>query len=354
MPLKGFEHLAQQALSAVPPSHAMARRVDAFYRDRYSDDPTTVRKLAQHLDDGTANADWLRARRYRCTGSRVSAIVGENPYQTPDQLLCACLWDSFRGNAATQWGNTHECDAEAVYTAYLAGRVGECVDGDVLVGSTVESVGLVVDPYRPEFGMSPDGIATLLWCAATSVRTAVGSDPATLQRSGERVLDQRLSPTDNEYHVRLYPEAAVRTERRLVEYKCPYSRRSLKSGGIYPLKRSVSGAQDLVPIPRYYQCQIQWGMGVLGNAALITAPHRTDFVSWVPTRLTGRSNGSVRHATDAGTIDLTTVLEVPRFVASMRAQARRFWRDRFVPAVVWKELGCLPVGDVVPPCVLEC
>ena len=59
----------------------------------------------QHLATGEANPMWLAARDGRITGSTIAAVMGLNPYETPDDLITSKLWRTFTGNEATAYGN---------------------------------------------------------------------------------------------------------------------------------------------------------------------------------------------------------------------------------------------------------
>lgn len=93
---------------------------------------------------------WFADRHHRVTGSRVAAILGDNPYQTSNDVLRDMVREyagaerEFKGNAATDYGTKHEPDANAAYEAET--------------GEFVEEVGLVVHPEWDRLAASPDGL----------------------------------------------------------------------------------------------------------------------------------------------------------------------------------------------------
>lgn len=94
--------------------------------------------------------DWFDKRSGRITGSRVGAILGLSRYASADDVLREMVREffgyerEFRGNAATEWGNSNEDRAIAEY---------EDVTGHLVVSS-----GFVVHPELPWLGASPDGL----------------------------------------------------------------------------------------------------------------------------------------------------------------------------------------------------
>lgn len=94
--------------------------------------------------------EWFSQRIGRVTGSRVGAILGDNPYQKPADVLRDMVREyagaerEFLGNIATEYGNTHEPDARSAYEAET--------------GELVEEVGLIVHPDWGRLAASPDGL----------------------------------------------------------------------------------------------------------------------------------------------------------------------------------------------------
>jgi putative phage-type endonuclease len=75
-------------------------------------DSLTVQKI-QKLKQGSP--DWLSARRLRLTASNFGTAVGHNPWKTPDDLVEDMLFEKFKGNDATRWGNDKEAIARNLY-----------------------------------------------------------------------------------------------------------------------------------------------------------------------------------------------------------------------------------------------
>ena len=93
--------------------------------------------------------EWFKARKGRITGSAVGAILGINPWNTPEDAMRRMVREyhgqpsEFTGNAATQWGTAMEETAIA--------------DFEMEIGLTVESAPFVVWQDGEWLGASPDG-----------------------------------------------------------------------------------------------------------------------------------------------------------------------------------------------------
>ena len=165
---------------------------------------------------------WLNARKNRLTASNFGAVMGMNPYCSPNKLLRQLLWEEFRGNAATRWGSEHEDIARDAYVAKMKERIRESMGKPEDEKTTkyvdiwVEETGLFVNPIHCWLGSSPDGIV-------------------------HGVL----------------PDGTV--EKFLLEIKCPFKKTFYKPKAV----------------PDYYNCQIQ---GVMANMDLPFC----HFVVWIP------------------------------------------------------------------------
>lgn len=98
---------------------------------------------------------WRAARVGRLTASRFGAARGHCQYTSKSELLRSMLWDTFKGNAATEYGTRNEPVAEQLYTRFQRRRKG-LKDSDFFV----EHHGLFVPLERPWLGVSPDGLVT--------------------------------------------------------------------------------------------------------------------------------------------------------------------------------------------------
>ena len=98
--------------------------------------------------------EWFRMRKTRITGSMCDTLVGSNPFQTWDQLVCekAGMPVEFKGNAATQHGIDNEDKAIRLY--------------EKETGRVVRELGLTQHRTIDILAHSPDGISL----------KAVGSD----------------------------------------------------------------------------------------------------------------------------------------------------------------------------------
>lgn len=94
--------------------------------------------------------EWHAQRKGRLTGSRIGAILGLSPWQTPDDILRAMVREyhgadpEFTGNPATDHGNNHE---QRALLAFMRES-----------GLGVESCGFF--PYGDRMGASPDGLTS--------------------------------------------------------------------------------------------------------------------------------------------------------------------------------------------------
>lgn len=105
-------------------------------------------------DQGTEK--WLTYRKGRLTGSNFGSANGTNKYSSPTNLIKDMLWSTFKGNAATRWGNEHEDDGVDAYRSY---RINQIMDeGGDAEGFWIEHTGLVLCEEHPWLGTSPDGI----------------------------------------------------------------------------------------------------------------------------------------------------------------------------------------------------
>lgn len=93
---------------------------------------------------------WHEARKSKITGSVSGAILGLNPYMTPEAVMRRLVRDfhgqesEFTGNIATEYGQNHEPLA-------MLGYINK-------TGNAVDEVGFFVHPVHDWLGASPDGI----------------------------------------------------------------------------------------------------------------------------------------------------------------------------------------------------
>ena len=188
-----------------------------------------IRNFDQHLESGEANPLWLEARKHLLTGSRYGAAAGNNKYSTPENLCVDMLWNTFKGNKMTQYGNDHEDDAAGVYEQHM--MVQLLRERKDVSQFHVEYTGLNICLQHPWLGMSPDGVVHL-------------------------------------------PGGEV----RLLEIKCPWSLRHRRAGRGRFYRHEKLQTGDVGPIPKYYFDQIQGGMGLFNlNGLAMTS---CDFVVW--------------------------------------------------------------------------
>ena len=110
---------------------------------------------------------WTEKRYGRLTASDWGSAAGDNPYQSPTALLKERLWGGFKGNAATRHGTFHESLACSVYEnerkAEWCARYRRDPSGlPSELPFEVKHPGLIINPAKPWFGGSPDGLVHTL------------------------------------------------------------------------------------------------------------------------------------------------------------------------------------------------
>jgi len=102
------------------------------------------------------SAEWLLARKGRVTASVVAVFVGHDPYKSQMSGLKSTLWDTFKGNVYTRWGNDHEDDGRQVFERYIKQEMAK--RGEPHEQFQITETGLIVSPEHPWIGVSPDGL----------------------------------------------------------------------------------------------------------------------------------------------------------------------------------------------------
>ena len=114
-----------------------------------------ARTLEQCANEGAApqrSIEWKNARRFAITASDFGAALGNNAYSTPDDLVRKKVWDTFRGNDATQWGSTQEARAEEAFEAWAKANIAE--------DAQLHTFNLTKFSDIPWIAVSPDGVLT--------------------------------------------------------------------------------------------------------------------------------------------------------------------------------------------------
>jgi hypothetical protein len=323
----------------------------------------------QHFSDGRTNPLWLDARKDLATGSRLAGMIGWSPYEDEISTLMNMLWRTFKGNRATRWGTDNEPNAQSATESYflsLNGTVNPANPKEIQVSSDIQEVGLVRSIAFPFSGMSPDGILT---------RTFRHED------TGE-----------------------VRTQRQLLEFKCPFRHANLNDHwpayDLYkkqavPHTPGTTPSRVKLPLPQYYYTQLMWGGLIMGNHAmssilenatvetpqlnkfmdqcdalslptrcgadLIQSEHPILFIVWVPCQRlkneihtpecyhTDLTNGSRFVRTRHGAFQLTEVDYNHEFAVWMMEKVYNFWRFKYMSRMVKKNLGILLKGELDVP-----
>lgn len=380
------EHLRPKKVERKVVSPAkLSQRLKQILKDRFQPYETittlirdTIMAFEQHFEGGGTNPKWLEARMDLITGSILAGIVGWSPFSDQTRTIMEKLWRSFTGNVATRYGTENESNANSateVYYESLNGTVNPVNADEIQVSATVREVGLVRSVAFVFAGMSPDGILTREY-----KNTKTG---------------------------------AIRVQRQLLEFKCPYKRRNLTDHwpaydlyDKYPVPH-VPGTKPnrfKQPIPQYYYTQLMWGGLIMGNHALapmlakspklaeFMAPHLskaiqlsdgdtlddvrcgedlidTDhpilFIVWAPcTDLCKEIDTPEVYFTEPeactqfirtkfGAIQLTEVAYNHDFATWMVEEVFDFWLNMYMPRMVLKEQGVLLNGELDVPLNLD-
>lgn len=148
--------------------------------------------------------DWYKSRTGRLTGSRIGAILGLSPWQTPDDILRAMVREyhgaepEFTGNPATDHGNNHE---QRALLAFMRES-----------GLGVESCGFF--PYGDRMGASPDGLTSDGGILELKV-------PFSLRNEQEAKFKPLADQPHYEAQVRMEMLAAERTHGYFAQYVAP-------------------------------------------------------------------------------------------------------------------------------------
>jgi putative phage-type endonuclease len=110
----------------------------------------TPEQCEEELKAPQKSEQWLQARKYSITASQFGSAVGTSPYQSPDALVIDKLWNTFTGNAATQWGNEHEHHAKETFCQWFSQHIN--------VPFRFIEENLMKFSDEPWMAVSPDGI----------------------------------------------------------------------------------------------------------------------------------------------------------------------------------------------------
>ncbi len=133
--------LAKECGEPVDDRFVLTRAMQQAFIDTLAVTAADVERIMRYEQ---RSAEWFEARKARMTGSIVGAIVGHNYFSKPHDLLRDLLWNTFNGNAATQWGTDHEAIAAIRYENHT--------------NAEVDYPGLIINPKRPWLAYSPDGV----------------------------------------------------------------------------------------------------------------------------------------------------------------------------------------------------
>ena len=125
----------------------------AFYRSKIQIDSNVMKRVelltSKQGDDDTAAVIWKVERRLHITSSNVKSIVQRRPITATAPLVQRLLYNSFKGNAATQYGLAQERVSSIKYLEWLRdqGSVGAAIN---------RNCGLIISPSHPWLAATPD------------------------------------------------------------------------------------------------------------------------------------------------------------------------------------------------------
>lgn len=347
----------------------MQAYIASFLKPITREEQHRIASLVQHLPSGEANPEWLASRVGRATGSAVGAIYGVNKYTSPGKKLEEIVWNTFKGNHMTRYGNDNEDNAEDCFREWMEMRLHDCdVDdyGFELTDILLVNRGLCVCRQEPIFAMSPDGFLVESWTKEHAFDTEEAAEAAAAEAAAEDQLvrDDYLrfsSKITQKKEGGKFLLAMKKARITLVEYKCPYKGKSkgwYDEFDVYPVEKIKKANGVELPMPSYYYAQVQHGMNVLGvRDDMLTRPEKCYFVVWHPAYYTGEtaldfwttqnpSKTSLVVAGRSGTIFITEVPYDHDYAERMSVAVRTFVLDRLLPTLFLKEKGLLDNGQM--------
>jgi putative phage-type endonuclease len=178
------------------PKEEMDKKIQAYVEEM----KVTAEDVVRVMNTPQRTPEWIKYRSNRMTASNYGSAAGHNPHSKPRQLLMSLLWDTFKGNAATEYGTKNEPVAAKVFETFaLSHAKKQNADDDM----SFYYPGLIICQKEPWLAVSPDGLP----CIKN-------------KKTGKNI-------------------------RYLLEIKCPFTKK------LYP------------HIPHYYFDQIQGIMGIL-------------------------------------------------------------------------------------------
>ena len=121
-----------------------------IYIEKLRVTPADVQRI---MSIAQRDPEWIKQRWGRCTASNYGSIAGHNPYQSQRKLLSTLLWDTFKGNKATEYGNKNESVCAKLYENFANVNATSA-------GSIMEHFypGLIICQNEPWLAVSPDGL----------------------------------------------------------------------------------------------------------------------------------------------------------------------------------------------------
>ena len=109
-----------------------------------------AKKIEKLTQDQADNEQWIAERRKRMTASNIGCIAKMRASTKTSKKVQQLLYNSFRGNAATQYGTQMEELTRQKYQTYMKETGHSCL--------TVEKCGLFISIENPWLAGTPDGL----------------------------------------------------------------------------------------------------------------------------------------------------------------------------------------------------
>ena len=135
----------------VPRDH-LEQLKSGYYSTKVEVSAEEAKSIERRTIDQADDEFWMNERRKRITASKVGTIAKMRVTTKCSAKVQQLLYNKFRGNTATRYGQNNEDEARKVYVHYMKEK-----------GHTeihVDCCGLFISPENPWLAASPDGLVT--------------------------------------------------------------------------------------------------------------------------------------------------------------------------------------------------
>lgn len=332
-----------------------------------------VMSIPQQLKDGvTTNIKWKEQRRLVGTGSRASSITGYHKYDSLSDAILKLLWNTFTGNWRTEWGKQNEPNAAKATLELFQSHTG--MDWLRTFPSTpltqVQRVehkdyGLIRSQAFPFAGTSPDGVIVIDYTQITlryevefkcRTRGQHHNEWPTNQWPSHDLYDLTLCPDGNWYPIQIQYYVQIMW--------CVLIMGKFNLEDIFKIQgKPEHFAEFKAFMESHVEKAKAQGIRFHGED-LCDSNVPIMFVVWVPgntdTPHVGepeiyrkscydpkiKTHRSVMAKTSKGCIQATLIPYNHEFAMKILQHVYYFWKNVWVPRIVWKEKGILQYGEI--------